>query len=129
MNSYRNLVKITQNEVKMDDFADKLLKILLKVMGLFPTLLPHKGLLDFDTFCNDIFYTYDLPDNPSYRNAIATMIMHLGPTVAYKSKFYFAIAVKKAMANQIAYEKIQQLKKDEAEYIKKTEFKADESQA
>lgn len=106
--------------------AEKIKKIFAKLMGMIPGPLPHLGILSFDEFCNDIFTRYDLPDLPSYRNAIASMIMHLGPTCAYKSKFFFAVSVKKAMANQIAYEKIQQLKKEEAEYLKKTEF-SDES--
>jgi hypothetical protein len=101
----------------------KALKMLKKVKFMFPHQLPSMGISELDQFSNEIFEVYDLPDLPSYRNAIASMIMHLGPAVAWKAPIYFAICVRKAMANQIAYEKIQQLKKDEAEYIEKTEFK------
>lgn len=73
---------------------------------------------EFETFCDSIFFTYDLPDLPSYRHAIASMIMHLGPTVAVKPKRFFALSVLKAMSNQIAYENIQKLKKQEEEYHK-----------
>lgn len=82
--------------------------------SLFPSPLPT-GMQEFDLFCDSIFATYDLPNNPSYRQAIATMIMHLSPTTFYKPKLFFAISVKKAMSNQIAYENIQILKQQEKE--------------
>lgn len=59
-----------------------------------------------EAFMLDIFETYRLPDMPSYRQAIASLIMHLGPTTSKMSRKYFAISVKKAMANQVAYEVI-----------------------
>jgi hypothetical protein len=105
------------------DKMQQLKKFSNKLLGFLPQPLPHKGLSDFDQYCDLIFETYDLPDLPSYRNAIASMIMHLGPSTAMKAPYFFAICVRKAMANQIAYEKIQLLKKEEAEYIEKTEFK------
>lgn len=101
---------------------NKLHKLFLKVVFFFPRPLPHIGMTDFDRYCELIFTIYGLPDLPSYRQAIASMIMHLSPSTFYKAPFYFATSVKKAMANQLAYEKIQQLKKEEAEYLKKTEF-------
>lgn len=54
---------------------------------------------------------------PSYRHAIATMIMHLGPTTSRKSNYYFASSIRKAMANQIAYQVIQDLKADEEKSV------------
>jgi fructosamine-3-kinase len=56
----------------------------------------------------------------SYRQAVASGIMHLGMTVDKRSKSYFAKCIKKAMANQIAYENIQLLKQQEQEYIAAT---------
>lgn len=90
-----------------------------KVLGLFPSKLPT-GVAEFDSWSSSIFDTYGLPNLPSYRQAVASMIMHLGPTVDKKAKFFFAKAVRKAQANQIAYEEIQKLKKAEAEYIAAT---------
>jgi hypothetical protein len=97
------MMKIKQ---KVQRFANK-------TLGLFPTKLPL-GMTDFDRFCDSIFDTYELPNDPSYKHAIASMIMHLGPTVASKPKRFFALSVQKAMANQIAYQNIQLLKKNEA---------------
>lgn len=90
-----------------------------KLMNFLPVTLPQTG-AEFDEFCTSILETYGFDDNPSYRHAIATMIMHQGPTISRKPKHYFAVAVKKAIANQVAYEKIQSLKKLEEEYIQKT---------
>ena len=90
--------------------------------ALFPTKLPT-GATELKNFCNDILDTYGLPNNPSYHHAISTMIMHLGPTVHRKPRAYFAQAVHKAMANQVAYALIQELKDEErksAEAAEKT---------
>ncbi len=91
-------------------------------MGFLPSRLPL-GMTEFDDFCTSIFKTYSLPDLPSYRHAIASMVMHLGPTTANKPKWFFAKSVRKAMANQIAYENIQKLKKQEQEYMDRTQAK------
>lgn len=102
---------------KMRVFAKKLY---LRCKGFISQDLPTSGMKELDQYCEMIFFTYNLPDLPSYRQAICSMIMHLSPTVHAKAPYFFAKSVKKAMANQIAYEKIQKLKKDEDEYIKKT---------
>lgn len=96
------------------------------LLGFIPSRLPV-GMQEFDTFCISIFTTYDLPDLPSYRHAIASLIMHLGPTTAYKPKFYFALSVQKAMSNQIAFENIQLLKTQEREYEKTIKINKEET--
>lgn len=78
-------------------------------MGFIPVKLPI-GMTAFDTFAEDILKRYNLPDKNDYRNAIATMILHMGPQKNFQSPRYFAKAILKSMANQIAYEKIQQFK-------------------
>jgi hypothetical protein len=50
---------------------------------------------------------------PSYKQALASMIMHLGTTKFYAPKRFFALSIKKAMANQTAYEVIQQIREAE----------------
>jgi hypothetical protein len=91
-------------------------KLLKKIRNLFPSLLPRNAEA-LDLFCKDLFETYDLPDMPGYRQAIGTMIMHLGPTTALKSKTYFALAVYKAQANEVAYDQVLKARKaaDEAQ--------------
>lgn len=60
---------------------------------------------------------YGLPLNPSYRQAVASSIMHLGHVTDSKPKAFFAKSIKKAMANHAAFDKIQQLKEEEKAFI------------
>jgi hypothetical protein len=85
---------------------------------LFPSKLPI-GAAQFDTWAKSIFTTYNLEDKPGNRHALASLIMHLGPVTAYKPKKYFSHAIMKSLANEIAFETIQALRKDEEAYIKK----------
>ena len=88
-----------------------------KFINLFPTWLPRSAIA-LEAYTKDLFDTYDLPDMPGYRQAIATMIMHLGPTVALKPKAYFALAVYKAQANEVAYDQILAARKAADEALK-----------
>ncbi|CAM6005203.1 unnamed protein product [Sphagnum balticum] len=63
---------------------------------------PKIGMAAFETWAKSIIDTYGFPDNDSIRFALATMIMHSGPTDAYRPKRYFALCVKAGMAKQIA---------------------------
>lgn len=47
------------------------------------------------------------------------MIMHLGPTTAFKSKFFFGLSIWKSMSNQVAYDVISQIR--EAEKAKRAD--------
>lgn len=79
------------------------------VRGFFPEALP----LNYEwmkNFTDDILFTYSLPDMPSYRQAIGTVVMHLGQQTNHKSKYFFAKTVRKAISNQLAYEMLQELK-------------------
>lgn len=89
-----------------------------KCMGLMPRRLPI-GRAEFDLFCERLFWTYDIPRLDSYRQAVATMIMHLSPTTDKKAPLYFAKSIKKAQANEVAYHVIQEFK----EKFKKEEQK------
>lgn len=72
-------------------------------LGLFPRRLPI-GQSELNQFCADIFGLYVIPDLPSYRLAIATMIMHLGPQEAYKAPFWFFRSIRAAQAKEVAYQ-------------------------
>lgn len=87
-------------------------KVYHYISGFFPHALP-RGRNQFEAFCGNIFFAYDLPDFPSYRHSVATMIMHLDPTHHRKAPYFFAKSIKKAMANQVAYEMIQEIKEAE----------------
>ena len=89
---------------------------LLWVRGLFPSPLPV-GAQAFDAFFATICEVYSLPNLPSYKTAIASQIMHLPATLHKAPMWLFAKSIKKAMANQVAYQIIQ----DEREAQKKKE--------
>lgn len=90
----------------------KLKQLYQRIRGRFPSALP-KGSKEFDDFVDSILDIYNIPDLPSYRNAIATIIMHLGPITTHKAKKFFAASIHKAMANQVAYEKMQEIRETE----------------
>lgn len=96
----------------MNEIKPKVMKLIKQLRGYFPVELPV-GMTALDNFMTEIFETYDLPDMPSYRHAVASMIMHLGPQTHTCAPMHFVKTIKKAMANQVAYEKIQAIKEEE----------------
>jgi len=87
----------------------KIRKSALKLKNLLPTALP-RGMTEFESWASSIIDTYDFPNNDSVRFALATMILHSGPTDAYKSKHFFSLCVKASMAKQIAGGAFQDIK-------------------
>lgn len=77
-----------------------------------PTRLPV-GMEQLDIFCEKALSIYNIPDLPSYRHAIAAMIMHMGPTIDRVTLYHIARSIRKAQSNQVCYELIQRLKEDE----------------
>lgn len=73
----------------------------IKLRNYFPSAVPQ-GIAEFDTWSSSIIRTYGFPDNDSVRFALATMILHSGPTAAYASKRYYALMVKAGAAKQVA---------------------------
>lgn len=87
----------------MKQVKEKLKKFAMRARGRFPSKLPT-GMEEFDKWSTSIFYAYDLPDDPTYKNAVATMVLHLQPdTRTAAPKKLFAANIKRAQANQIAY--------------------------
>lgn len=103
----------------MKKIKAKLLKVVALARGFFPKKLPA-GRKEFEAFITSICETYDFPDLPSYRQAVATIIMHFGPQTDHVAPRHFAKSIRKSQANQVAYEMIQELKekaKSDAEKI------------
>jgi hypothetical protein len=82
-----------------------------RILGFFPQRLPD-GMTAFKNWGEDILEIYGLPNEADYMHALATMIMHLGPTIHRKPPFYFFRSIKKTQANQIAYAVIQAIKEE-----------------
>lgn len=74
---------------------------------------------EFNKFCDEIFEEHSFPKADSYKQLVASMIMHLDNTTTQAPKLYFAKAIKKAQANEVAYHVIQDCRdkqiKEEAE--------------
>lgn len=87
----------------MKTLIQSLKRLVSKALGVFPTAVPT-GTEEFHAWADSIIDTYPLPtaDVDSIKYALATMVMHLGPTQAYKSKLYFALALRAGAAKQIA---------------------------
>lgn len=86
------------------------------------------GVTEFNAFCVWIFRVYGIPDLPGYRQSVATMIMHLKPTVTRVAPSYFARSIRKAQANEIAYQTIREIQ-DQARKEKEAQVVAAEKPA
>jgi len=86
---------------------------LKKLRNFFPSPVPQ-GVTEFAEWSTDIITVYGFPDNDSVRFALATMILHSGPTAAYLSKRYFALMVKAGAAKQVASQVFQDIKQKQA---------------
>lgn len=95
----------------MRAFIYKVKRYFNKARGFFPSALPV-GLTEFNEWADSVADTYDLPtqDRDSVHYALATMILHLGPTVAYKSDWYFVLSIRSACAKQVAGATFQDIK-------------------
>lgn len=89
-----------------------IIRVKLFLLSLLPTLLPTTP-KDLETFCSDIIQLGAWPANDSFRHAIATMILHLGPETIRKPKYYFYKAVFSSITKQNAYQLQQDLKRKE----------------
>lgn len=84
-------------------------RLLRQLLGFIPEKLPT-GVGAFDAWVDALIDTYTMPtsDRPSIRFVLASIIMHLGPRSAFKSKFYFYLmlhsSATKQVAGQIFYE-------------------------
>lgn len=96
----------------MQKIAHKSVQMFNRLRGFFPKALPT-GMTELNAYTDWILETYDLPKFPSYRQSVAAMIMHLGTHVTAKPPRFFARGIKKAMANQVAYEVIQEIRQEE----------------
>lgn len=92
-----------------------LIRILNLMIGFFPTPVPQGG-TEFEKWSDTIIETYKpAADARSVKFALCALLMRLDPTEAFKSKFYFALCLRKAAAAQVAAFKMEEIKKEQAE--------------
>lgn len=107
-------------------------RLLRQLAGLVPTKIPV-GVTEFNKWADDFIETYTLPtqDSDSLKFTLASIIMHLGPQVAYKPKFYFYLTINAAAAKQVAgsvFYEIKQKAKLAEEAARKAQEANNESQ-
>ena len=70
------------------------------------------GMQEFEEWSDRIISGTLLPAEPSSQKfALATMLMHLGPTVDHECDGYFIKSLRKAAINQIAHAKMEEIRK------------------
>jgi len=69
------------------------------------------GMAAFDAWAERIIANSSLPADPdSQKFALATMLMHLGPTEDWKEDSYFIKSLRKAAVNQVAHAKMSEIR-------------------
>lgn len=102
----------------MKDTVLKIKRLIRQLTGLLPSPVPV-GVADFETWSQSIIDTYPIPaDADSVKFALATMILHSGPTDAYKPKFKFFLMLRAGMAKQVAGAVFQDIKTKQQERAK-----------
>lgn len=89
----------------------KLKRLLSYLRGFFPSKVPT-GMTEFDSWAQSIIDTYNFPtnDRPTLIFGLSTTIMRLGPTEAYKAKYFFYKIICAGAAKQIASEQFRLVK-------------------
>jgi len=91
----------------------KQVKRALKVLAsLVPTALPQTD-ATYEAWAEDVLDLAGLPSNDSFKQALGTQVLHLGPTTAYKAKFYFILGLKAAVSKQTAYNSVDAVRQKE----------------
>lgn len=97
------------------NMLDKIKFLVRQVRGLFPQRVPT-GLTEFNTLISEVIELYNPPGNErSIRFVISSLLMRLGPTEVFKSKWYFASSLIRAAAAQVAVHVQEEIKKQQAE--------------
>jgi hypothetical protein len=105
------------------NMKNTLFRIFTLIFGFFPTPVPQGG-TEFEKWSDSIIETYKpAADVRSVKFALCALLMRLDPTEAFKSKFYFALCLRKAAAAQVAAFKMEEIKMQQAEEAKKLQEK------
>jgi len=92
--------------------AASIKRLLGRLRGMGPSRLPN-GYSEFTAFYQRVITNYQLPDNESFKHAVAVAVMQLSPTTDKAPDSYFASVIRKAMANQVAYSVIEEIRANE----------------
>lgn len=91
----------------------KIRKNFLRLKSFFPSPLPQ-GLSEFNKYVNTLIEAYSPPmSDRDVKFVVATLMMRLEPTDAYKPMRYFALALHKAAASQVSVHVMEQIKQEQ----------------
>lgn len=84
------------------EYMKRLKKYYKWAVSWIPTSLPN-SLESHERWASDILELGNYPDNASFRNAIATMLLHLNADTHFKSKQHFIRSIRRGIVNEIAW--------------------------
>lgn len=95
----------------MINLFNDLKKKIKQFRSFFPEKLPT-GMSQFEIWFQSFVNTYDLPtvDVASIKYVLASSILSLSSTTAFKSKFYFYLIINAAAAKQLSSVVFQEIK-------------------
>lgn len=93
-------------------FYDRMRRFKLKIKCFWPAKLPISK-EEMDQLIEEVLFTENISSEPLYQHAIASAIMHLGPVTHRKARRFFCKSIRKQIANEKAFEKIQEIQKQE----------------
>lgn len=91
-------------------------RLFLLVLSYFPSALPFTK-DQFETFYQSLLFLFKFDDTPQFKHAVATGLMHIDSLTINKPKRYFQKSLRKAQVNDMAFDIIQGLIKDQKEVI------------
>lgn len=91
---------------------NKAIKILKILKSYIPMPLPQNEAL-LDAWTADLLEVANFPNNPSFRIAVSTMVLHLDAAVYRVSQQQLIKQLRRSVANQSAYNVMQDLKQQE----------------
>ena len=86
----------------MNLYYEKLKFFLELVASYFPSKLPD-SVKTHEDWAGSILKLGGYPDNDSFRNAIATQLLHLNTDTHYASKQHFIRTIRRGIVNQVAW--------------------------
>lgn len=102
---------------------NRLISALAFLGSFLPTPLPRTP-AQFDAWAASILKLGGLPENDSFRNALATRMMHVNETTTLVPKRFFVNVLCKSISNQLAYQVIEDIRNKRKQEQAELEAKA-----
>ena len=90
----------------------KLKSVIRVIRSYLPSRLPQTGMA-MEAWVVDVLALAKVPDNDSFRQAIASELMNLDGLINKKAKQYFVKVIQKRIVNQLAYQIIEGIREKE----------------